>query len=85
VLAGRYRIEKVVEELATEVVVAARDLLLDVAVEIESFAVRGLRSAARVAEFIRQTRAVAQLESEHVRHILDVGVDGAVVYTVTSS
>jgi serine/threonine protein kinase len=72
VLAKKYRLERLVGEGGTGVVVAARHLQLE-----RDVAIKFLRTALASDEirlrFEREARAIGQIESEHVVLVLDVG------------
>jgi serine/threonine-protein kinase len=72
VLAKKYRLERLVGEGGTGVVVAARHLQLDRLVAIK-FLRTALASDEIRLRFEREARAIAQIESEHVVLVLDVG------------
>jgi serine/threonine protein kinase len=83
VLAKKYRLERLVGEGGTGVVVAARHLQLE-----RDVAIKFLRAALASDEirlrFEREARAIGQIESEHVVLVLDVGAldDGLAPYMV---
>lgn len=72
VLAKKYRLDRLVGEGGTGVVVAARHLQLE-----RTVAIKFLRTALASDEirlrFEREARAIGQIESEHVVLVLDVG------------
>ncbi len=72
VLAKKYRLERLVGEGGTGVVVAARHLQLDRVVAIK-FLRTALASDEIRTRFEREARAIGQIESEHVVLVLDVG------------
>src|SRR4051794_36022567 len=72
VLAKKYRIERLVGEGGTGLVVAARHLQLERLVAIK-FLRTALASDEIRTRFDREARAIAQIESEHVVLVLDVG------------
>jgi serine/threonine-protein kinase len=72
VLAKKYRLERLVGEGGTGVVVAARHVQLDRAVAIK-FLRTALASDEIRLRFEREARAIGQIESEHVVLVLDVG------------
>jgi serine/threonine protein kinase len=77
-IAGRYRIERALGEGAMGAVVAARHLSLDETVAVK-FPRRELcRDPLVVAHFTREAKALARIKSDHVAHVLDVGVSLAV-------
>ncbi len=79
VLAGRYRVERVIGRGGVAVVLAVTDLASDTprAVKLLGRAARALPST--VERFFREARAMAHLTSEHAVRIFDVGSfdDGA--------
>jgi serine/threonine-protein kinase len=79
VIAGKYRVERVLGAGGMGVVVAAHHILLD-----EKVALKFLLPAARVnkeavARFMREAQAATRIKSEHVAQVKDVGKldDGA--------
>lgn len=71
VLAGKYRIDRVLGQGGMGVVVAATHVHLRQQVAIK-FLLKGARGEV-VARFLREARAAARLKSEHVARVLDVG------------
>jgi serine/threonine protein kinase len=82
VLAGRYRVGDLIGSSGTAIIVAGHDLWLDARVDVEICDPEHFGSAERVARSIGQRRAARRLRSEHVLHILDVGMDRGVLFTV---
>src|SRR6476620_8403728 len=72
VLAKKYRLERLVGEGGTGVVVAARHVQLERPVAIK-FLRTALASDEIRLRFEREARAIGQIESEHVVLVLDVG------------
>jgi serine/threonine-protein kinase len=72
VLAGKYRLMHILAEGGMGVVVAAQHLKLEQRVALKFMLPAVARSPDAVARFLREARAAAQLQSEHVAHILDV-------------
>ena len=72
VLAKKYRLDRLVGEGGTGVVVAARHLQLDREVAIK-FLRTALASDEIRTRFEREARAIGQIQSEHVVLVLDVG------------
>ncbi len=72
VLAKKYRLERLVGEGGTGIVVAARHVQLDRVVAIK-FLRTALASDEIRLRFEREARAIGQIESEHVVLVLDVG------------
>ncbi len=77
VLAGRYRVEKIVVAAwgwGSKIAIV-RDLLLSVEakIAIEVASAERFWNAEQLATFVWQMRRIAQIESEHMLRILDVG------------
>ena len=79
VLAGKFRVERVIGEGGMGVVVAAHHLQLDGRVALKIMRPEAGLGAEGVQRFLREAQAVAKLKSEHVARVLDVGSlpDGA--------
>jgi serine/threonine-protein kinase len=79
VLAGKYRVDRVIGTGGMGVVVAAHHLLLDEKVAIKLLLPEALAAPEAVARFDREARAAVKIKSEHVARIIDVGKldDGA--------
>jgi serine/threonine-protein kinase len=73
VLAGKYRIERVIGEGGMGVVVAAHHLQLDQKVAIKFLLPEMLTNPEIVARFAREARAAVRIKSEHVARVADVG------------
>ncbi len=73
VIAGKYRIESTVGEGGMGVVLAARHLQLGQTVALKLLRPELADSADTVARFVREAKAAAVLESDHVVRIYDVG------------
>jgi serine/threonine-protein kinase len=73
VLAGKYRVERVLGSGGMGVVVAARHLQLDMLVALKFMTDDALKERGLVARFLREGRAAARLRSEHVARVTDVG------------
>jgi serine/threonine protein kinase len=73
VLAGKYRVEKVLGSGGMGVVVAARHVQLDVLVALKFMAEGIPANKELTARFLREARAAARLRSEHVARVADVG------------
>lgn len=71
VLAGKYRIDRVLGQGGMGIVVAATHVHLRQKVAIK-FLLKGARGDV-VARFLREARSAARLKSEHVARVLDVG------------
>jgi serine/threonine-protein kinase len=73
VLAGKYRVERVLGEGGMGVVVAAHHLQLDQKVALKFLLPVALTSPDSAARFLREARAVARIRSEHVARVIDFG------------
>src|SRR5215213_3639144 len=73
VLAGKYRIERVLGQGGMGVVVAAHHLQLDERIAIKFLLPEALQSQEAVARFSREARAAVKIKSEHVARVVDVG------------
>src|SRR5262245_27083601 len=74
ILAGKYRVERVLGQGGMGVVVAATHLQLDQRVAIKFLLPEGLNQADVKARFSREARAAVKIQSEHVARVIDVGV-----------
>ena len=72
-LAGKYRIERVLGRGGMGVVVAARHVELDERVAIKFLLPETLDNPEAVARFSREARAAVRIKSERVARIIDVG------------
>jgi serine/threonine protein kinase len=72
-LAGKYRVQRVLGVGGMGVVVAARHTQLDTPVAIKFLLPEMLANAAAVARFAREARAASKITSEHVARVFDVG------------
>jgi eukaryotic-like serine/threonine-protein kinase len=73
VLAGKYRIDKILGAGGMGVVVAAHHIRLDEKVAIKFLLPETLGNAEAVARFEREARAAVKIKSEHVARVTDVG------------
>jgi serine/threonine-protein kinase len=73
VLAGKYRVERVLGAGGMGVVVAAYHLQIDERVALKFLVPEALRNAEALARFDREARAAAKIKSEHVARVVDVG------------
>jgi serine/threonine-protein kinase len=73
VIAGKYRVERVLGAGGMGVVVAARQLNLDTRVAIKFLLPGTLKNADAVARFTREAQAAVRITNEHVARVLDVG------------
>ncbi len=72
-LAGKYRVERVLGVGGMGIVVAARHEELDQLVAIKFVRDDALDNDEAVERFLREARSAARLKSEHVARVLDVG------------
>lgn len=82
VLAGRYRVERVLGEGGMGVVLAAEHLELGERVAIKLLLPDAAKMEGTVARFQREARAAARIQSEHVARVMDVGVADGTPYLV---
>src|SRR5215831_16840719 len=73
VLAGKYRVERVLGVGGMGVVVAATHLQLDQRVALKFLLPDALKSPEVVERFAREARAASKITSEHVARVIDVG------------
>jgi serine/threonine protein kinase len=73
ILAGKYRVERVLGIGGMGVVVAAQHILLEDRVAIKLLRPEMLADVAAVERFAREARAVVKIKSEHVARVFDVG------------
>ncbi len=74
IVAGKYRIDRVIGAGAMGTVVAARHVLLEEKVAIKFLRPEALGHAEAVPRFVREARASVRIKSEHVVRVLDVDV-----------
>lgn len=83
VLAGKYRIEKILGVGGMGIVVAAYHLQLDERVAVKFLLPAALSNEEAVTRFAREARAAVKIKSEHVARVIDVGsFDNGVPYMV---
>jgi serine/threonine-protein kinase len=73
ILAGKYRVERVLGVGGMGVVVAAHHMQLDEKVALKFLLPEALGHPEAVARFAREARAAAKIKSEHVARVSDVG------------
>jgi serine/threonine protein kinase len=73
VVAGKYRIDRVIGAGGMGVVVAAEHIQLRQIVAIKFVRADALGSSEGLERFLREARAVVRLRSEHVARVIDVG------------
>lgn len=72
VIAGKYRVERVIGQGGMGVVLAARHLGLDEMVAVKLIREERAAGTEALARFQREARAAARIKSEHVARVLDV-------------
>ncbi|HYQ01683.1 MAG TPA: serine/threonine-protein kinase [Polyangiaceae bacterium] len=72
-LAGKYRVERVLGQGGMGVVVAAHHVALDQVVAIKFLLPEALDNEDALARFEREARAAVKIQSEHVARVTDVG------------
>ncbi|MGA7120846.1 MAG: serine/threonine-protein kinase [Polyangiaceae bacterium] len=72
ILAGKYRVERVLGIGGVGAVVAAHDMHLDQTVALKLLLPEALANADAVSRFAREARAAVKIRSEHVARVLDV-------------
>jgi eukaryotic-like serine/threonine-protein kinase len=83
VLAGKYRIERVLGQGGMGVVVAAQHVQLAQRVALKFLLPEACSHGEAVARFLREARAAVQIQSEHVARVSDVGqLDNGAPYMV---
>src|SRR5580698_5260541 len=73
VLAGKYRVDRVLGAGGMGVVVAAHHLQLDERVALKFLLPEALSNAEAVARFDREARSAVKIKSPHVARVIDVG------------
>src|SRR5436190_18111907 len=73
VVAGKFRVERVLGAGGMGVVVAATHLQLDQMVAIKFLLPQAMLNPEVVARFAREARAAVKITSEHVARVIDVG------------
>jgi serine/threonine-protein kinase len=73
VLAGKYRVERIVGTGGMGVVVAAHHLQLDERVALKFLLPEALKEPVLVSRFLQEARAAAKIKGEHVARVSDVG------------
>jgi serine/threonine-protein kinase len=73
VIAGKYRIEKVVGEGGMGIVFAAHHLMLDQQVAVKVLLVDIANGEEIVERFVREAQAAARVKSDHVVRVMDAG------------
>ena len=83
ILAGKFRIDRILGQGGMGVVVAAHHIQLDEQVAIKFLLPEALESKEAVARFEREARAAVKIKSEHIARVSDVGtLDNGAPYMV---
>jgi serine/threonine-protein kinase len=82
VVAGKFRVERILGEGGMGVVLAAKHLQLGQPVAIKMLLPHALRNPELVARFEQEARATVRIQSEHVVKVLDVGQEQGSPYMV---
>jgi serine/threonine-protein kinase len=83
ILAGKYRVERMLGHGGMGIVVAATHLDLQELFAIKMLHAEGMKSERSVQRFLREARAAIRLRSEHVARVFDVGrLDNGAPYMV---
>src|ERR1700722_2292027 len=83
VLAGKYRVERVLGAGGMGIVVAAHHIQLDEKVALKFLLPQAVQSADATSRFIREARAAVKIKNEHVARVTDVGtLDNGAPYMV---
>ncbi len=83
VLAGKYRVERVLGQGGMGVVVAAMHLQLEQRVALKFLLPEALQHPEQLTRFSREARAAARMRNDHVARVIDVGtLDTGVPYIV---
>src|SRR6185503_11345671 len=79
ILAGKYRVERVIGQGGMGVVVEARHISLDERVALKFLLPSYAKTAEASQRFLREARAAVKIKGEHVARVTDVGTleDGA--------
>jgi serine/threonine-protein kinase len=73
-LAGKYRVERLLARGGVSMVIRARHIELDEPVAIKVMCERAAKNPAAVRRFLREARATSKIKSEHVARVSDVGI-----------
>jgi eukaryotic-like serine/threonine-protein kinase len=73
VLAGKYRVEKIIGQGGMGIVVEAKHIALDERVALKFLLPDYAMHPEAAARFLREARAAVRIKSEHVARVLDVG------------
>ncbi|HXX67518.1 MAG TPA: serine/threonine-protein kinase [Polyangiaceae bacterium] len=74
IVAGKYRIERVLGAGGMGVVVAAHHIHLDERVALKFLLPEAMADSSATARFVREARAAVKIKNEHVARVADVGV-----------
>ena len=79
-IAGKYRVERIIGRGGMGIVVEATHLQLDTRVALKFLDEMMANDSTAVARFTREAKSCAQLKSEHVCRVTDFGIDGSRPY-----
>jgi predicted Ser/Thr protein kinase len=83
IVAGKYRVEKVIGEGGMGLVVSAFHMQLEERVALKLLLPEAARSDDVINRFLREARAAVKIKSEHVARVIDVGtLDSGLPYMV---
>src|SRR5947209_6881534 len=82
IVAGKYRVERVLGRGGMGVVVAATHIHLGTVAALKFLNEDVVQDQGVVARFLREARACAQLRSEHVCRVSDFGLEAGLPYIV---
>jgi serine/threonine-protein kinase len=83
IIAGKFRIERILGQGGMGIVAAATHLALDQQIALKVVHARLADQASVIERFLREARAAARLHSEHVCRVFDVGqLEGGAPYIV---
>jgi serine/threonine-protein kinase len=82
VIAGKFRVERLLGEGGMALVFEATHLMLDERVALKCLRAEVLGRTDLVERFAQESRAAAKLKSEHVARVIDVGEENGIPYMV---
>jgi len=81
-VAGKYRVERIIGRGGMGLVVEATNTALGARVALKFLADEMASDPTALARFRREAQAAAQLKSEHICRVFDVGVEGKTPFIV---
>ncbi len=82
IVAGKYRVERIIGRGGMGIVVEATHLHLETRVALKFLAAEMAADATAIARFRREAQASARLTNEHICRVSDFGVEGKIPYIV---